>query len=219
MSKKNRNPKNETPANLDAEGADSTNPAAIVSAPQDSAQTGETAPTVEPVPAQDETTEDYSAGEPVAPEGAPEPKAAEVTTPAPVVSEPAPLTQAQTIQNALAGRISTGSKARADKAPVSPDAFTRVWLAKDAKMSPEEAKAAQKKVTYEGVSMTAYKVPLIKAIREWAAAHPNPAIQEIAKASAAQMLLWIGRQYIVPNVIRAILKDKGIAETEALKTA
>ena len=46
MSKKNRNPKNETPANLDAEGADSTNPAAIVSAPQDSAQTGETAPTV-----------------------------------------------------------------------------------------------------------------------------------------------------------------------------
>lgn len=196
MPKNTRNPKNESPVNPSAEGVDITNPAAIVSAPQESVQTGESAPTVEPV--------------------AP---AAEVTTPAPVVSEPAPLTQAQTIQNALMGRISTGSKARADKTPVDPNAFTRVWLAKDAKMSPEEAKAAQKKVTFQGVSMTAYKVPLIKAIREWAAAHPNPKIQEIATATTAQMLLWIGRQYIVPNVIRAILKDKGIAETEALKTA
>lgn len=212
MTKQTRTPKNESPVNPSAEGADSTNPAAIVSAPQESVQTGESAPTVEPVPTQDETTEDYSAGEPMAP-------AAEVTTPAPVVSEPAPLTQAQTIQNALMGRISTGSKARAEKTPVDPNAFTRVWLAKDAKMSPEEAKAAQKKVTFQGVSMTAYKVPLIKAIREWAAAHPNPKIQEIAKATTAQMLLWIGRQYIVPNVIRTILKDQKIEESEAMKTA
>lgn len=204
MSKNTRTPKN-------------NNPAALVSAPQESVQTGDSAPTVEPVPTNDETTEDYSAGEPVAP--VVEPKAEEVTTPAPVVSEPAPPTMAQTVQAALAGRISTGAKARADKAPVSPDAFTRVWLAKDAKMSPEEAKAAQKRVTFEGVSMTAYKVPLIKAIREWAASHPNPAIQEIAQATTAQMLIWIGRQYIVPNVIRTILKAKEIKESEALKTA
>lgn len=212
MSKQNRTPKNVSPVNPSAEGADSTNPAAIVSAPQESVQTGESAPTVEPVPTQDETTEDYSAGEPVAP-------AAEGTTPAPVVSEPAPPTMAQTVQAALSGRITSGSKARAEKAPVDPNAFTRVWLNKEAKMSPEEAKAAQKKVTYEGVSMTAYKVPLIKAIREWAAAHPNPKIQEIAKATTAQMLIWIGRQYIVPNVIRSILKAQQIEESEALKTA
>lgn len=211
MTKQTRTPKNTTPANPSAEEV--TNPAAIVSAPQDSAQTGDSAPTVEPVPTQDETTEDYSAGEPVAP------AAEEVTTPAPVVSEPAPPTMAQTIQNALSGRIASGAKTRADKTPTDPDAFTRVWLSKEAKMTPEEAKAAQKKVTYQGVSMTAYKVPLIKAIREWAAAHPNPKIQEIAKATTAQMLLWIGRQYIVPNVIRAILKDQKIEESEALKTA
>lgn len=213
MSKKNRTQimtLDPIPANPSAEEA--TNPAALVSAPQDSAQTGESAPTVEPAPT-DDTTEDYSAGEPVAP-------AAEVTTPAPVVSEPAPPTMAQTIQNALSGRITSGAKARADKAPTDPHAFTRVWLAKDAKMSPEEAKAAQKTVTYDGVKMTAYKVPLIKAIREWAAAHPNPKIQEIANATTAQMLLWIGRQYIVPNVIRTILKAQKIDESEAIiKTA
>ncbi len=212
MSKTTRNPKNQSPVNPIAEGADSTNPAAIVSAPQDSAQTGESAPTVEPVPTNDDTTEDYSAGEPVAP-------AAESTTPAPVVSEPAPPTMAQTVQAALSGRLTSGSKARAEKTPVDPDAFTRVWLAKDAKMTPEEAKAAQRKVRWEGSEMTAYKVPLIKAIREWAAAHPNPKIQEIAKATTAQMLIWIGRQYIVPNVIRSILKAQKIEESEALKTA
>jgi hypothetical protein len=215
MTKQTRTPKNDRPVNPSAEEV--TNPAAIVSAPQESVQTGESAPTVEPVPTNDEPTEDYSAGEPVAP--VVDPAAEEVTTPAPVVSEPAPLTQAQTIQAALAGRIVGGSKARTEKTPADPNAFTRVWLAKDAKMTPEEAKAAQKKVTFEGASMTAYKVPLIKAIREWAAAHPNPKIQEIAKATTAQMLIWIGRQYIVPNVIRSILKAQQIEESEALKTA
>ncbi len=211
MSKRNQSPKNTSPVNPSAEGKDSTNPAAIVSAPQDSAQTGESAPTVEPAPT-DDTTEDYSAGEPVVPQNTPEPKSEE--TAAPVA-----MTRAQEIQASLAGRITTGAKARAGKEPVDPDAFTRLWMTKDTKMSPEEAKAAQRKVTFEGVVMTAYKVPLIKAIREWAAAHPNPAIQEIAKASASQMVVWIGRLYIVPNVIRAILKAKGIDESEALKTA